>query len=99
MDILSRLIALIIILLLTPFLLFLCCSCFFLQGKPIFFKQERIGYKYIKFNLYKFRTMRNKNFGPSITKQNDQRITKLGKILRFLKIDICSVLEKLIIAH
>ena len=99
MDILSRSVALIIILLLAPFLLVLCLSCFFLQGKPIFYRQKRIGHKYEEFILYKFRTMRNNNSGPLITKKNDKRITKLGKILRSLKIDELPQLYNILIGN
>ena len=56
---------------------------------PIFFKQERIG-KYGKpFFIYKFRTMyvdAEKN-GPALAKENDKRITPVGKFLRKTRMD------------
>jgi len=56
---------------------------------PIFFKQIRIGKDEKPFFIYKFRTMKMDatQQGPSITKRDDPRITKIGKILRRYKID------------
>jgi len=56
---------------------------------PIFFKQKRIGQNFKSFYIYKFRTMiiNAENKGPLITKEDDPRITALGKFLRKFKID------------
>ncbi len=56
---------------------------------PIFFKQKRIGQNFKPFYIYKFRTMiiNAENKGPLITKEDDPRITALGKFLRKFKID------------
>jgi len=58
------------------------------QG-PIFFKQVRIGYKWKKFYVYKFRTMIEdaEKVGERLTSNNDIRITKIGRLLRKYKID------------
>lgn len=56
---------------------------------PIFYKQERIGYKKKPFYIYKFRSMypdSEKN-GPSLSCNGDTRITNVGKILRKYRID------------
>ena len=55
---------------------------------PIFFLQERVGYKEKIFKIYKFRTMKigSSKYG-AITIGNDDRITKVGKILRKTKLD------------
>lgn len=55
---------------------------------PIFFLQERVGYKEKIFKIYKFRTMKvgSSKYGD-ITIGNDDRITKIGKILRKTKLD------------
>ena len=50
-----------------------------------FFSQERIGRKGKPFKIYKIRTMVINNGG--FTQANDSRITPIGKILRFTKID------------
>ena len=55
---------------------------------PVFFLQERVGYKERIFKIYKFRTMKigSSKYG-AITIGNDDRITKIGKILRKTKLD------------
>ena len=50
-----------------------------------FFSQERVGRKGKPFKIYKIRTMVINNGG--FTQTNDSRITPIGKILRFTKID------------
>lgn len=50
-----------------------------------FFSQERVGRKGKPFKIYKIRTMVINNGG--FTQANDSRITTIGKILRFTKID------------
>lgn len=51
----------------------------------VIFSQERIGYKGKPFNIYKFRTMRvdSENDGePLLATKGDERLTKIGRILR-----------------
>lgn len=58
------------------------------RGK-IFFSQKRITLRGKTFNMYKFRSMKTlaeKN-GIQFTKENDARITFIGKIIRPLRID------------
>ncbi len=57
---------------------------------PVLFLQERIGAKNENFKCYKFRTMKveeskNYNFKPVVA--GDERVTKLGRILRRSNID------------
>lgn len=59
---------------------------------PVFFRQERVGYRGIRFQVLKFRTMRVAEVGTdavqdAITKDDDDRITKLGRFLRKTRID------------
>ena len=86
LEIFSRVLAFLFILILLPIFLFIGVSCFFFQGSPIFFKQERVGYNFKIFNIYKFRSMVH-NSGVIITEPNDLRITKFGRFLRKTKID------------
>jgi len=56
---------------------------------PLFFSQERIGYKGKPFFIHKFRSMyadAEKN-GPALASGNDPRITPWGKILRKWRLD------------
>lgn len=59
------------------------------DGKPIMFKQERVGKKGKIFKIFKYRTMKvEQKVGSSkITIGEDDRITSTGKNLRKLKID------------
>ena len=57
---------------------------------PIIFKQERVGKNKKIFYMYKFRTMTDCDDRASdrqVTVINDQRITRIGRILRKYKID------------
>lgn len=56
---------------------------------PVFFTQERIGFDNKPFNIIKFRTMRidAESTGPQLSKEDDPRITKLGKFLRKTRFD------------
>ncbi|MBF0484384.1 MAG: exopolysaccharide biosynthesis polyprenyl glycosylphosphotransferase [Candidatus Omnitrophica bacterium] len=57
---------------------------------PIFFKQERVGYKGKLFQIYKIRTMKidaEKYTGPIWAMENDPRLIKCGKIIRKMHID------------
>ena len=56
---------------------------------PAIFAQERLGKNGVPFTMYKFRTMRldaEKN-GPQWASENDQRCTKLGRIIRKSRAD------------
>ena len=59
------------------------------DGGPVFFLQERIGKDFKKYKIIKFRTMvvNASEMGLTITKKNDPRITKVGRLLRKFKID------------
>lgn len=55
---------------------------------PLFFKQERVGYRGRRFSILKFRTMflnHQADLSPSV--RNDKRITKVGRFLRNTGID------------
>ena len=57
---------------------------------PAIFSQERVGEFGEPFTLYKFRSMRpdaEKESGPVWAEEDDPRITKVGKIIRKLRID------------
>jgi len=56
---------------------------------PVFFRQERVGWKEKVFRVYKFRTMVEgaEDLGTSVTTQNDPRITSVGRVLRRTKLD------------
>ncbi len=56
---------------------------------PVFFRQRRIGQHGHPFSILKFRTMvvNAAAVGPRLTQKRDPRITHLGQLLRWLKLD------------
>jgi lipopolysaccharide/colanic/teichoic acid biosynthesis glycosyltransferase len=58
---------------------------------PALFRQERVGLYQQTFIIYKFRTMKNScgqvDRGPTVTKQGDPRMTRVGALLRRSKLD------------
>ena len=45
---------------LSPLIVIIYLLILFIDGKPVIFKQNRIGFNGKKFNIYKFRTMEKK---------------------------------------
>lgn len=57
---------------------------------PVIFKQKRVGETGKEFYIYKFRSMRQnaeKATGPVWAGTNDDRVTRVGKVIRKLRID------------
>ncbi len=56
---------------------------------PAFFRQKRVGKNQKLFTIYKFRTMHQfaEQEGPSVTRRGDPRVTRVGSMLRRLKLD------------
>ena len=74
-------ISLILIIIFSPLLLLISILVFVTMKNPIFFVQKRTGLHKSQFSIYKFRTMND-------TEEDElKRVTKLGNILRFLKLD------------
>jgi lipopolysaccharide/colanic/teichoic acid biosynthesis glycosyltransferase len=68
-------------------LLFIAMAAVALEaGRPVFFRQRRIGLGGREFTLLKLRTMRQTE-GPSITRAGDARITRSGSFLRRYRFD------------
>lgn len=71
--------------------LYLVLAILVKQGStgPVFFKQERIGKNGKPFFIIKFRSMYTnaESKGPQLSKDNDSRITPIGKILRKTRMD------------
>ncbi len=58
-----------------------------IDGKPVFFRQQRPGYKGNIFTLYKFRTMRHAVNRLGNPLPDSQRMTAFGRILRASSLD------------
>lgn len=85
-DVLFSLLSLILI---SPVLLFVALRIKWEDGGPIFYMQERLGLYGKPFNIYKFRSMKfnAEHNGPQLTRENDDRITRIGKAIRKYRID------------
>ena len=85
-DVLFSVFALI---LLSPLLLYAAIRVKIGSAGPIFYTQERTGYKGKKFMIHKFRSMvkNAEQDGPGLSSENDDRITRWGKTMRKWRID------------
>jgi len=56
---------------------------------PVFFRQERIGFKGMSFQIFKFRSMRKdaERSGPQLSSEKDDRRTRVGAFLRKSRLD------------
>ncbi|HEY5599473.1 MAG TPA: TIGR03013 family XrtA/PEP-CTERM system glycosyltransferase, partial [Candidatus Manganitrophaceae bacterium] len=73
-----------------PIFLVLCALIKIESRGPVFYRQERMGENGRPFMLIKFRSMRQDaevESGPVWASENDSRTTRLGKILRILRLD------------
>lgn len=87
-DFFGSLIGVIII---SPILIIIAISIKLTSKGPVFFKQERLGKNGKVFKIIKFRTMvvnaEKLGDGLTVKSNNDNRITKVGKILRATSLD------------
>lgn len=86
---LIKLVALILIILLSPIILLIAILIFIEDGMPFFFTQKRVGINYTFFNIYKFRSMKRNtpNVATHLLKNSDQYLLKTGKFLRKTSLD------------
>ncbi|MBX3239630.1 MAG: sugar transferase [Chitinophagaceae bacterium] len=77
------------LLLLSPFLLYVALRVKLSSKGPVFYVQERIGYKGKPFRMYKFRSMVEdaEKDGPALSSKDDPRITGWGRHMRKWRID------------
>ena len=81
--------SLVAIILLLPVYLVLAIGVKISSKGPVFYTQERIGYKGKPFQIIKFRSMvqNAENGCPQLSSANDPRITRFGKFLRKTRLD------------
>jgi exopolysaccharide biosynthesis polyprenyl glycosylphosphotransferase len=72
-----------------PFLLLAGLAVLVADGRPVLYLQTRVGQFGRHFRLVKLRTMRRdaEENGPSYAAPNDPRVTRLGRLLRRLRLD------------
>ena len=87
LDILGGMIGLLILILLFPFV---SLAILMESGKPVLYKQIRMGRGGSLYHIYKFRTMKQDaepNGQPQWAEENDRRATRVGRFLRKTHID------------
>ena len=77
------------IILLLPIFILIALRTKLSSDGPVFFMQERIGFKGKPFFIYKFRSMfvDAEKHGPMLSSSHDLRITNWGKIMRKWRLD------------
>ena len=85
----DRLLAFILIILLTPIIFIIAFLIFIEDGMPFFFTQSRVGINYTFFNIYKFRSMKRNtpNVATHLLTDPDQYLLNIGKFIRKTSLD------------
>ena len=84
---LQLLITTLMLVVLSPLLAIVAALVFLAMGRPILFRQQRIGRDGRAFNIVKFRTMRTGIGGPVDTSSDAVRLTWIGRLLRATSLD------------
>lgn len=83
----TRILALLALVALLPLLIVIAGAIVIADGPPVLFRQTRIGLAGRPFQMLKFRSMITNTPGPRITAATDDRITRVGSVLRRYKLD------------
>jgi lipopolysaccharide/colanic/teichoic acid biosynthesis glycosyltransferase len=84
-DLVISVIALIV---LSPVYLILAIAIKIDSPGPVFYRQERVTQYGKRFRIHKFRTMvQNADTGSQLTVNNDDRVTRVGKVIRNCRLD------------
>ena len=77
------------LLLLAPLLAAVALAVLLDDGRPVLFRQERVGRNGKRFDILKFRSMRVQphGAGPLLTAAGDSRLTRVGRVIRPWKLD------------
>ena len=81
------LVTILLLLLLSPVFLIIACLVVVKHGRPVFFRQQRPGYRARPFKILKFRTMTNARDAAGQLLPDADRLTPLGKFLRSSSLD------------
>ncbi|MBT7277886.1 MAG: polysaccharide biosynthesis protein [Candidatus Marinimicrobia bacterium] len=88
MEFISRATAVLLLVGLSPLLLIVGLGNLIIQGRPIIYRQKRVGKHFKEFFIYKFRTMHNDDAGVNTFSAGQIiTLTKWGRFLRKTKID------------
>jgi exopolysaccharide biosynthesis polyprenyl glycosylphosphotransferase len=88
-TIIDTFVAMALFVVLLPVMLLTALLILVADGRPVLFKQTRVGRFSRPFTLYKFRTMSSGQDGRGnpYTLENDPRITRFGRLLRLTRLD------------
>ncbi len=82
-----------------PLFLMLALATRLSTGGTAIYRQRRVGQGGIPFMLYKFRTMRAQMTGPEVTAPGDDRVTRLGALMRKTSIDELPQMVNVLLGH
>ncbi len=87
--------------LLSPIYLFIALAILIESGRPVIFVQTRLGRHGVPFRMYKFRKFHEGSGKPGLplTLENDDRMTRVGRVLRATKLDELPQLINIILGH
>ena len=85
----NRLLALFVLIILSPIFLAVALAIYIEDGSPIFFKQKRVGINYTFFYIYKFRSMKKNtpNVATHLLENPASYLLRIGGVLRKLSLD------------
>ena len=86
-KIMDLLVASLGLILLSPLILLIAIGVGIFLGRPILFRQKRPGLRGRPFQIYKFRSMKDKWDTDGKLLPDSERLTRFGKILRSLSLD------------
>lgn len=86
---LSRLFALVLLILFCPIFLLVSLAILIEDGYPVFFTQNRVGINYTFFNIFKFRSMKKNtpNVATHLLTKPEQYLLKIGMFIRKTSLD------------
>jgi O-antigen biosynthesis protein WbqP len=85
----NKIIALFLLLILSPIFLIVAISILIEDGSPIFFKQKRVGINYTFFHIFKFRSMKKNtpNVATHLLENPESYLLRIGGLIRKLSLD------------
>ena len=98
-NIVDRILAFILVILLSPIYLIIGLIILIDLGNPIIFSQRRPGYRNKVFKIYKFRTMKITYGKDGDLLPDSERITKIGSFLRSNSLDELPQLFNILIGN
>jgi lipopolysaccharide/colanic/teichoic acid biosynthesis glycosyltransferase len=86
-NLIARIIALALLVILSPFLLVLALGVALSMGFPVLFRQQRAGRDGRTFEMIKLRSMRNATNADGVPLPDHVRVTTFGRFLRRTRLD------------